>query len=316
MTFEEFYYLTKPKGYGEFPYNPDHKPLITFLICCRVNDIKEFQFPDQKYNNSTEVHNLYTLLDSFKRIHNYHRLQDVEFIIKFDTDNDLALDEYLLHNELGRRFTELVIRPIIFNRWEGKNSLYLNYMYLFSKRNPASNFIGFLSDDCIFYNKILQQLDNFIKEKYVLLTTKNKKIDEDKGSTLFPFAGADGTIDYINDYKNESLKWRDGNLTEPYPIISTRLLESMGNLGWQIHIDSSFTLLTIILKRKYGLDIRRWIDGWCMRGDKRTSSNYETNFNKNWVMSIDTVPSPNDYIWDLYETAARNIYLNAREDFS
>ncbi len=314
MTLEELYWFSKANAYGEMPYNPEHKPLISFLICCRVYGTEEFRLIDRINNDLTEYFNLYTLFKSYVGTHGGKNLQEAEFIIKFDTDNTLALEEYLLRDGINKNFPGLIVRPIIYNRWESKNALYLNYAYLFSKKNPASKFVGFLTDDSIIYTKILDQIEAFKNEKYAILTSHGKSFPDNEGNTILPFVANEGLIDYIYNWKQDNFKWREGWISEPYPIVTSKLVETIGNMGWQMHIDSTFTLLTVILKCKYGIDLRRFINPWCMRGNKGVNDTYESKFNNEYCISRNLVPPDDIYIWKLYEQMAHNIYLNLKSE--
>lgn len=282
------------------PYKETDNPILSCLLSCRVFNSSEFIHPIKCDMDRTDRFNLYTFFDSFIYYNKETDYKKIEFLVKFDSDNELALNEYIYNNKLSEKYPQLIIRPFIFGRWEGRNSLYDMYEFLFTRRNLSSRFVTFASDDSLFYNNhngggnIFEILKINQQEDYVLLTSHNKQ----------------DLWDSIEHWKKDTNKWRDGWLTEPYPIVSVKLMEIMGNMGFQNNIDSSFTLLAVMLKCKYNIDIRRLINGWMLRGNKKVETdNYNTAFNEEFCISIDQVPQENSYFWKLVEQQTSNIYL-------
>ena len=85
----------------------------------------------------------FLFLNSFLAVTEGKYNDKVEFLIKLDSDNEIALNEYIKCEGFKRKYPQLQIRPVVFGRWEGRKSLYSVYHFLFTRKNPSSKFIVF-----------------------------------------------------------------------------------------------------------------------------------------------------------------------------
>lgn len=256
-----------------------NKTLVSFLMPCR--------------NKGNGPRTIYDFLNSVMDIIPKEDLSKMEFLIKFDTDDSKQTFEKY----------PLKIKTFVFNRWEGYNTLYLIYQYLFSKRDQNSRFVIHASDDSVIKPEaryFLQDLEK-IKDKYSIINAVEIPHTIEK-------------LEKVRNYRNTSNLWATGFLTEPYPVISTRIIEIMGNFGWQPCADATFALLNIIMYAKYGINLvqtfnYRHID----RIDNPIKSRevFKSDFNEDMKIN-DSEKSTNDYIYVLTERQVDSIYFNMK----
>lgn len=296
ILLNERYYVT--------PFNPNDFPIISFLICCRVlrgvedknslyalfNSIMEIK---QKQYPSWES-------DSNSRTNLINDLKKIEFIIKFDIDDDVAINNWVIGNTLKQKYPFLTIRPIVYGRWEGRRSISEHYRFIFSRRNTNAKWIGFLTDDVIFMEDPLKEIEKYKDEKYAILThVHNLEV-----------------VNKIKDWVKETTSWSNGNMTEPYPMCTANLIEITGNMGWGLNVDNWLAGLNVILIKKYGIDIYKDIIDVFHR---TVFEAFEFNpkfflpsqFNKEFFVD-DSEGSKDPYYYKLLETQADNIYFHLK----
>lgn len=285
--------------------------LISFLICYRTEE------------RSDHGCSLFTNLKKFNDALKPEDRSKIEILIRTDNDDRLAhnrLNDAKFINSLG-----FPIRVFKHNRWEGRFTFNYHYMYLFSQRNPESKFIGFMTDDCLFTEKcgnMIQELEErYLNKDYVVL--HSSPIQQDTYPPTWPLdlnmKERLKEIIELGDYKTLEVtkRWCTSFLTESYPIVSSKLIEVIGNLGWQVNIDSTLALLNIILYQKYGLNIhfvldtKHFIRMDSVRIDKENIPKYP--FNHDMTLNASKTSS-NQYLYKLMEQQAKNIYLNMKED--
>lgn len=263
-------------------------PIISFLINFRTIKLTD---------GSNDI---LSLFDSFISSTKSENRYLAEFIIKFDIDDEYALHKFILEDTFREKYKELIIRPCAFRRWEGRNSIYLTYSYLFSQRNLTSEWIGFLTDDFMFTRDIIEDLKT-LNKRYTILNTQP----------------TEDALKKIINWKN-NLSWAKSPLTECYPILTTDIIETCGGMGWQSNIDNWLGLLSAILYKKYNYNIFHTIIPFYNRNTEGKPTldwgdNFPTKFNKEMFVDDTTFPQ-NEYYFNLVEQQAKNLYLNIKEN--
>lgn len=267
------------------------QPLITFLLCYRLNHV-----PDGD-------NDIFSFFDSFIKYIPELDHSKFEFIIKLDKD-DLAAHKLLIElNTLKISYPSLNIYFIVYNRWNGRATLYLNYAYMFSKRNPVSQAIGFVTGDCLVTRNFLPELEQALNSREKDYFIFSSQLDEEK-------------LEYSRRYRHVN-HWAGGGLTEPFPIVSAHLLEVIGGMGWQSNIDNWLSLLNVICYHKYNFLLYKktalpYIELNPIP-QKLIGDDYDNAFNLDMYTSISKAPE-NPYYFNLVEQQALNIYLNAKHE--
>lgn len=226
-----------------------------------------------------------------------------EFIIKLDTDDETAIECFVSKKLLYDWYPSLKIRHIVYPRWSGRATLYLNYMTMFSKRNPASRLVGFVTGDCLVVRNFLPELEHHLD-------------DVRRDYFIFSSQLDNQNLEYARRYRIHS-HWAKGGLTEPFPIVSARLLEVAGGMGWQSNIDNWLSLLNVVCYHKYNVLLYKktalpYIEINKIP-QKFNEDNYPSHFNEDMYTSISQFPQ-NHYYFNLVEQQAHNIYLNMKAE--
>ena len=271
------YYLDTP------PTNDS--PIISLLMC---------------YRASRDINTLYNLFDSAIRETENGNLKKIEFLIKFDSDDKRGIKEFLIDDSLIKKHPNLIIRPFIYRRWEGRHSLNLHYMFLFSRRNKSSKFIKFISDDSEFYQDPIPTITPFLNDNYIICSSRPHSIEK---------------LDSITDYRTDN-RWISAYLTGPLPLVSSKIIEIIGNTCWGLNTDNWLTLLNLVLYHKYKINIVEAVDFMHLCGrvfESYGDDIFKSSFNIDMLVSVNNLPK-NLYYFDLVEQQAKNIYLNMKED--
>ena len=245
--------------------------MISVIFCCRVKDN-----PDS---------NLKRLLDSAVAHVRPEERDQIEFLIKFDEDDDQRPPD--------RFFADypFQIRTFVWSRGEGRHYLHHAQEYLFTERDPRSRFLLMTADDFYFTRSgFVSEILNR-PEEFCILGPRRPPIES--------FAGI---------YENEEAirRWvvAFGPLS---PVISARLIEVCQNFGWQANVDSWVMGLSVVLNDLYGIVLWRPIEPFYERGggyglgDTPTYNNMELTCQKGPF---------NKYWFELVRRQARNLYLN------
>ena len=212
-------------------------------------------------------------------------IPNFELLIKLDTDDIKGI-------EFINRENKNYIKSFIYNRWEGRWTINYFYDYLFLHRDLRSKYIVMITDDIIITRNFLHELDgSYILGNFQSAMTREKL---DKVGDLFKKQGL--TSEYICSY----------------PIVSTKLIEVIGNFGYQANPDSHLALLNIIMYQKYGIILAKHIKDFTKRDNIDRLDNYGIDFNKENKVS-DSEMLQNSYILKLIEQQAKNIYLNGEK---
>jgi hypothetical protein len=263
-------------------------PIISFLMCYRVN---------HQLNSGNDI---YTFFDSFTQHIPELDHSKFEFIIKIDSDDVIAS---LVLSDVQRKYKTLNIRFESYDRWSGRATLYLNYAYLFTQRSMSSRFIGFITGDCLITRNFLTEIETLLNDKQANYCIFSSQLDYNQ-------------LEHAGNYRVNH-HWAGGGLTEPFPIVSVRVIEVVGGMGWQSNIDNWLSLLNVICYHKYGVMLYKrtplpYIELNPVR-QQMLIDEYYGRFNEEMYTSISQKPQ-NSYYFNLVEQQAQNIYLNMREE--
>lgn len=244
--------------------------MITFILTSRVK--------------GSEDSNIELLLDSAQAC---CKPENIEFIIKYDDDDDVRPQ--------GSFFVKYPFQTKIqsWSRGEGRHSIHLDHMYLFSLRDRRSRFVMICSDDFTFYRKGFDEDILSIQDDYCFV-----------GYSRPPMEAVSNN------------KWREGPCMDAWkhnggvclPCFSTKTAEVLQNFGWQPNADNWQTLLNILMYNDYGLDLWKTVQPFYVRNPSDGTSGYGKSFNR---MTMDGSRNPdNDYYYDLVKQQAKNLMLN------
>ena len=259
--------------------------MITFLTICRFRE---------DYLNDNSVINLFSVLDNAsenipKKYHN-----QIEFLIKFDDDDKVA-------NERVGELKEypFVVKPYFYGRWEGLQTAHLHFAYLFTKRNTKYRFVGTLADDSIFMKDYVGEMfETMEKSNEYTIISGNNRVNQQ--------------IDSAKDYRQAISVWACG-MEYSFPIVSSKIYEICGGMGWQLNTCNFVTLLGVILYSKYSINIFKGINSFIVRKNRILHDTFDISNSFNREMRIDNnFTDCNSYYFDLVEQQARNIYLNMK----
>jgi hypothetical protein len=245
--------------------------MISVIFCSRAKDN-----PDS---------NLKRLLDSAAEHVQPEERDKIEFLIKFDDDDDQRPPDSFFADY------PFQIRTYVWSRGEGRHYLHHAQEYLFTERDPRSRFCLMTADDFRFTRTgFVSEILN-VSDEFCILGYLRPPIES--------FAGI---------YENEEAirHWvvSFGLLS---PVISARLIEVCQNFGWQANVDSWVMGLSVVLYDLYGIIVWRTIEPFYERcggyglGDTPTYNN----------MELTCMKGPfNKYWFELVRRQARNLYLN------
>ena len=278
---------------------------LSFLMCYRTQD------------STRAVTDITDILPNLASCFTKEEEAKVEVLIKIDKD-DTGAHNLLVIQDYVSKFG-FPIKVFITERGEGRHAFNYHYMHLFSQKNPDSKYIGFITDDVYVFPK-LGKFFSEVEEDYsdldYVIFHDSPFAELERHST--PFVER---MKIVKDYEQHIAKICTSYLTSSYPIVSSKLFEVMGNLSWQINIDSGLGLLGTILYSKYEINIFRVLA--CkyfnrtdnMRVDKKLEAEDPSSdfFNANLTLHGSSI-NVHPYLLKLMEQQARNIYLNIKEE--
>lgn len=245
--------------------------MISVIFCSRVKNN-----PDS---------NVKRLLDSAAAYINPQERNQVEFLIKYDSDDDQRPPDSFFASY------PFPIRTFTWSQGEGRHYLHHAQEYLFAQRDPRGRFCLMMADDFYFTrpNFVSEILD--LRDEFCILGPIRPPIEA--------FAGI---------YEREEIirQWvvAFGPLA---PVISTRLIEVCQNFGWQSNVDSWLMGLSVVLYDLYEIVIWRPIQPFYERGGGPGLGDTPTYNN----MELTYLTGPNNKYWfELVRRQARNLYLN------
>jgi hypothetical protein len=244
--------------------------MISVIFCSRVKD--------------NPASNLRRLLDSAAAHTSPEERGRIEFLIKFDDDDDARppdgfFDAY-----------PFPVRRFVWSRGEGRHSLHHAQEYLFAQRDPRGRFCLMTADDFSFTRPFVSEVLS-VPDEFCVIGHNRPPIES--------YAG-------VYEYEAAIRKWVVA-FGEWSPVVSTRLIEVCQNFGWQANVDSWLMGLSIALYDLYKVIIWKTLppfyrrDGGYGLGDTPTYNNMELTGLKGPI---------NRYWFDLVRRQARNVYLN------
>jgi hypothetical protein len=245
--------------------------MISVIFCSRVKGN-----PDS---------NVRRLLDSAVAHTRPEERDQLEFLIKYDSDDDQRPPESFFNNYPFR------IRTFTWSQGEGRHYLHHAQEYLFAQRDRRSRFCLMTADDFYFIrtgwvSEILAH-----QEEFCILGPVRPPIET--------FAG-------IYEMDSAVRRWvvAFGPLS---PVVSVRLIEVCQNFGWQSNVDSWLMGLSVVLFDLYKILLWHPIQKYYERGGGHGLGDTPTYNN----MELTCMKGPhNDYWFELVRRQARNLYLN------
>ena len=245
--------------------------MISVLFCSRVKDN-----PDS---------NLKLLLDSAVEHTLPQERANIEFLIKYDDDDDQRPpDSFFAQYPFS-------IRTFAWSRGEGRHYLHHAQEYLFAQRDPRSRFCLMTADDFYFTRSGFVSEILSIKDEFCILGHNRPPIES--------FAGVYEDDAQIRKWAISFGCWS--------PVVSARLFEVCQNFGWQSNVDGWLMGLSVVLYDLYKIVLWRTHEPFYARGggyglgDTPTYNNLELTGQKGPF---------NKYWFEMLRRQARNLYLN------
>jgi hypothetical protein len=253
----------------------EDRPMISVLFCSRVKDN-----PDS---------DLARLLDSAVANTTRDEREQIEFLIKYDDDDDRRPSESFF----GKY--PLAIRTFAWARGAGRHYLHHAQEYLFTQRDPRSRFCLMTADDFFFTRPgFVSDILN-IKDEFCIVGHNRPPIES--------FAG---------NYEREvSIRKWVVSFGCWSPVISARLIEVCQNFGWQANVDSWLMGLSVVLYDLYKIVLWKTLPPFYARGGSyvRPASTGAAPTYNDMELTNDKGPL-NKYWFELVRRQARNLYLN------
>lgn len=249
--------------------------MISVLFCSRAKDN-----PDS---------NLPRLLQSAADHTTPAEREQLEFLIKFDTDDDARPTEA----ELAKY--PFAIRTFCWARGEGRHALHNAQEYLFAQRDPRSRFCLMTADDFIFSRAGFVSEVLAIKDEFCMIGHNRPPIEA--------WAGRWEEEKSVREWVVSFGPWS--------PVVSARLIEVCQNFGWQANVDSWLMGLSVALYDLYGMLIWKQLPAFYERGgacDRPASCGAAPTYNN--MELTNNVGPINRYWFELVKRQARNVYLN------
>jgi hypothetical protein len=249
--------------------------MISVLFCSRAKDNPDSALP--------------RLLDSTVANTTPAEREQIEFLIKFDHDDDARLPDSFFAKY------PFAVRTFTWSRGEGRHGLHHAQEYLFTQRNPQSRFCLMTADDFFFtrpgfVSEILNVPDEFCIMGYVRPPIES-------------FAGIWEQEEAVRRWVVSFGCWS--------PVISSRLIEVCQNFGWQANVDSWLMGLSVALYDLYGTVIWKQHEPFYARGGEyERPASVGTAPTYNNMELTNNVGPLNTYWFELVRRQARNVYLN------
>lgn len=245
--------------------------MLSVIFCSRLKDN-----PDS---------NIERLLESAADHTGPEERKQIEFLVKFDDDDDLRPSETSL-----TRYP-FSVRTFCYSRSEGRHSLHHAQEYMFAQRDRSSRFCLMTADDFYFTRS------NFVSE--ILSVPDEFCIIGHGRPNIEAYAG-------VYEEEAQVRRWVTafGNLS---PVVSARLIEVCQNFGWQSNVDSWLMGLSVVLYDLYKIVLWRTMEPYYQRGGGYGLGDTPTYNN----MELTSMKGPfNKYWFELVRRQARNVYLN------
>jgi hypothetical protein len=247
--------------------------MLSVLFCSRVKDN-----PDS---------NLSRFFDSAEAHIRPEERDKIEFLLKFDTDDDARPPESFFKKY------PFSIRTFVWSRGEGRHGLHHAQEYLFAQRDPRSRWLLMTADDFRFTRTGFVSEILAVPDEFCILGWRRPHIEL--------FKGVYEQDEQIRQWVVAFGPWS--------PIVTARLIEVCQNFGWQANVDSWLMGLSVALYDLYGIIIWKQHEEFYARGggyglgDTPTYNNMELTSQKGPL---------NTYWFELVRRQARNVYLNVQ----
>jgi hypothetical protein len=249
--------------------------MISVLFCSRIKDNPDSQ--------------LTRLLDSTVANTTPEEREQIEFLIKFDSDDDERPT-----NEAFANYP-FSVRTFAWSRGEGRHGLHHAQEYLFAQRDPRSRFCLMTADDFYFTRPGFVSDILAVKDEFCIMGYRRPPIES--------YYGAYEKEEVIRQWVVSFGCWS--------PVVSSRLIEVCQNFGWQANVDSWLMGLSVVLYDLYGIIIWKQHEEFYARGGShvRPASMGSAPTYNNMEITNNVGPV-NRYWFELVRRQARNVYLN------
>jgi hypothetical protein len=229
------------------------------------------------------------LLDSTVTCTTPEEQQQIEFLIKFDSDDDARMPDA----ELAKY--PFAVKPFVWSRGEGRHGLHHAQEYMFANRDPRSRFCLMTADDFFFSRPGFVSEILGVEDEFCIMGHRRPPIESFKG---------------VYEQEEAVRRWvvSFGCWS---PVISARLIEVCQNFGWQANVDSWLMGLSVALYDLYGIVIWKQHHPFYERGglyERPASVGAAATYNN--MELTNNVGPLNKYWFELVRRQARNVYLN------
>jgi hypothetical protein len=225
------------------------------------------------------------LLDSTVAFTSPQEREKIEFLIKFDDDDDERPPDSFFASY------PFLIRTFAWSRGEGRHYLHHAQEYLFAQRDPRSRFCLMTSDDFTFFRPNWVSEILAVQDEFCVI-----------GHNLPPFEVWAGVYE-----QEEAIRQWVTAFGDFSPVISARLIEVCQNFGWQANVDSWIMGLCVVLYDLYGIVLWKRLPSFYERGGGYGLGDTPTYNN----MELTSQKGPHNKYWfELVRRQARNVYLN------
>lgn len=238
--------------------------------------------------------NIFRLLDSAVQFVDPEDYGRIEFILKYDFDDQKRPDPSEFHRY------PFAVKVFIYERGEGRHYNHHFSEFGFANRNTSFRWAMSMADDFYFTRHGFYKEIEAIKDEYMVIgyTRPTFELNAACGvyKQCFPV-----NFDY------------DNGIGGYCPLMTANLIEIAQNMGWQSNIDAWIVLLEATLYQKYQFLIWKKLDQFYFRGGDYGLGDTPTR--KGWDiynnLTITGARLPkNKYLFKLIEQQAANIYLN------
>src|SRR5262245_1370206 len=249
--------------------------MLSVLFCSRAKDN-----PDC---------GLERLLDSTADCTTPEERKQIEFLIKFDSDDDARLPDSAFAKY------PFAVHTFVWSRGEGRHGLHHAQEYMFANRNPRSRFCLMTADDFYFSRAGFVSEILSVEDEFCIMGHRRPPIES--------FAGRFDQEEAVRQWVVSFGCWS--------PVISARLIEVCQNFGWQANVDSWLMGLSVALYDLYGIVIWKQHHPFYERGgcyECPASMGVAPTYNN--MELTNNVGPLNKYWFELVRRQARNVYLN------
>jgi hypothetical protein len=249
--------------------------VISVLFCSRAKDNPDSDLP--------------RLLDSAAEHTTPAEREQIEFLIKFDTDDDQRLPDSFFAKYPFR------VRTFCWSRGEGRHGLHHAQEYLFAQRDPRSRFCLMTADDFYFTRPGFVSEILAVPDEFCVLGWRRPPFES--------WAGVWEQNEAVRQWVVACGPWS--------PVVSTRLIEVCQNFGWQANVDSWLMGLTGATYDLYRILLwRQHAEFYARGGSHVRPASMGTAPTYNNMELTNNVGPLNPYWFELVKRQARNVYLN------